>query len=93
MIRYACNNLEGKFVLKRGACALGITEEVVETLLEVFADSGMIKIDTRAEDFYTISLLEAVELSKALHTMKYAEFVELMNTINDYKNSFMTIEI
>ena len=93
MIRYACNNLDGNFVLKRGACALGITEEIVETLLEIFADCGMIKIESRNEDSYRVSLVETIELSKALQTSKYAEFIELMNTINDYKNNFMTIDI
>lgn len=93
MIRYTCNNLEGKFVLSRGATALGVTEEVVETLLEIFQDCEMIKIKTREEDFYNIEYLNGIEISKILQVPKYAEFVELMNTINDYKNSFMTIDL
>lgn len=93
MIRYSCNNLEGKFVLLRAASALGVTEEVVETLLEVFQDCGMIKIVEREDDFYKIDFLSGIELSKTLHTVKYAEFIELMNTINDYKNNFMKIDL
>ena len=93
MIKYCCNNLEGKFVLKRGASALGVTEEVVEILLEIFQDCGMIKILSREDEIFKIEFLVGVELSKALHTIKYAEFVELMNTINDYKNKFMTIDL
>ena len=93
MLRYTCNNLEGKFVLVRAASALGVTEEVVETLLEVFADCGMIKISSREDDMFVIEFSSGVEISKALHSPKYAEFVELMNTINDYKNKFMTVEI
>lgn len=93
MIRYTCNNLEGKFVLSRGATALGVTEEVIETLLEIFQDCEMIKINSREEDFYMIEFLNGIEISKTLHTPKYSEFVELMNTINDYKNKFMTIDL
>ena len=93
MIKYSCNNLEGNFVLLRAASALGITEEVVEILLEVFQDCGMIKIVSRESEAYKIDFVSGVELSKALHSMKYAEFVELMNTINDYKNKFMTIDL
>ncbi len=93
MIKYCCNNLDGKFVFVRAAAALGITEEVVETLLQIFSDCGMIKITEREEDFYIIESFGVIELSKALHSVKYAEFIELMNTINDYKNKFMTIEI
>lgn len=93
MIKYCCNNLNGNFSLVRAASALGITEEIVETLLEIFADCGMIKITSREDEKYTIEFIIGIELSKVLHSVKYAEFVELMNTINDYKNRFMTIEI
>ena len=93
MIRYCCNNLEGNFSLIRGASALGLTEEVVETLLDVYEECGMIKIDSRESDSYKIHFESGVEFSKALHTPKYAEFVELLNTINDYKNKFMTIDL
>ena len=93
MIKYCTNNLDGKFVLSRAASAIGVTEEVIEILLEVFKDCGMINISARAEDFYQIEFTAGIELSKALHSSKYAEFAELMNTINDYKNKFMTIDL
>lgn len=93
MIRYCINNLEGKFVLLRAASALGVSEKVVETILEIFQEAGMIKIAERDETFYLINLITEINLSKALHTSKYAEFVELMNTINDYKNKFMQIDL
>ena len=93
MIRYCCNNLEGNFIFSRAASALGITDEIVEILLEMFQEAGMIKILDRAENSYKIEFVSGIELSKTLHSIKYAEFVELMNTINDYKNKFMKIEL
>ena len=93
MIRYTCNNLNGVFNLSRGASALGLTNIIVETLLEVFEDTGMIKIKERNEDSFLIEFINAVELSKTLHTIKYAEFVELLNTVREYKQKFMTIEL
>lgn len=93
MLRYTCNSLDGRFNLDRAASALGVTSPVIETMLEMFEDTGMIKIDERGEDSFKIEFLQAVELSKMLHTTKYAEFVEIMNTINDYKNKFMTLEL
>ena len=93
MIRYSCNNLDGQFNLTRGASALGVTEEVIEILLEIFKDSEMINIKSRGSEIYSIEFLAGIEIKKALHTPKYAEFIELMNTINDYKNKFMTIDI
>ena len=93
MIRYSCNNLEGNFILTRGASALGVSEEVIETLLEIFADCSMIKILSSNANQYKIEFLNGIELSKAQQTPKYEEFIELMNTINRYKNSFMTIDL
>ncbi len=93
MIRYTCNTLDGDFSLCRAASALGVTNVVIETLLEMFEDTGMIKIKERGEESFKIEFISSVELSKTLHTLKYAEFVELMNTINDYKNKFMVIDL
>ncbi len=93
MIRYTCNNLNGNFNLTRAASALGMTNVVIETLLEMFEDTGMIKINERGEDVFNITFENAVELSKVLHTIKYAEFIELMNTVNEYKNKFMTMDL
>ena len=93
MIKYACHNYDGDFTLIRAASALGVTEEVVETLLEIFEDSGMIKILQRGENTYKITFISGIEISKALHSVKYKEFLELMNSINNYKNSFMTLEV
>ncbi len=93
MIRYTCNTLNGDFNLSRAASALGVTNAVVETLLEMFEDTGMIKIAERSDDAFKIEFLTAVELSKTLHTAKYAEFVELMNSVRDYKNKWMSTEV
>ncbi len=93
MIRYTCNALDGDFNLERAASALGVTGDVIEVLLEMFEDAGMIKITDRGDESFKIVFISSIELSKTLHTMKYAEFVELMNTINDYKHNFMSIDI
>ena len=93
MIKYTCNNLDGVFKLNRAASALGVTDAVVETLLEMFEDSGMIKIKDRNETDFCIEFIGAIELSKTLHTEKYSEFVELMNAINEYKNHFANMEL
>ena len=93
MIRYTCNTLNGDFNLERAASALGVTSDVIEILLEMFEEAGMIKIKARGEESFKIAFIDVVELSKTLHTLKYAEFIELMNTINDYKQKFMTVDV
>ena len=70
-----------------------ITSLDTEILLEIFQDAGMINIKTREQDFYQIDLKSEISLADTLHVQKYSEFVELMNTINDYKNKFMSIDI
>ena len=93
MIRYACNNLNGHFIFERAAAALGITEEIAELLLDIFAESGMIKILDLDNEACNIAFKEGIELSKAAQTSKYQEFTELMDSVNDYKNSFMKIDL
>ena len=93
MIRYCCNNQDGKFILERASAALGITDEITELLLEIFADANMILIHTKESDFYKINLINNVDYSKITKNIKYEEYVELMNSINDYKNSFMKMEL
>ena len=93
MLKFCVNNQEGRFVLARGAAALGVTEEVIELLLELFADAGIISINAREENFYCIALNNNKDMSNLTISTKYEEYVELMNTINDYKNSFMTVEL
>ena len=93
MIRYTCNNLDGKFNLSRAASALGVTNAIIETLLEMFEDAEMIKIKERNDDVFAIGFINAVEISKITNTTKYEEFIELMNTVREYKNKFMTMEL
>ena len=93
MIKYTCNNLNGEFNIKRASSALGVTDMVTETLLEMFEDTGMIKIEERKENIFNIKFVQAVELSKIIHASRYEEFIELMNSIKEYKNKFMTMEI
>ena len=93
MIKYTCNNLDGLFNLTRAASALGVTNQVIETLLEMFEDAQMIKITERDDNAFSLEFIDSVELSKILHTEKYSEFIEMMNRINDYKNKFMTMEL
>ena len=93
MIKYTCNNLDGKFNISRAASALGITNAAIEVLLEMFEDAGMIKIAKCEEEEFWIEFVSAIELSKTLQTQKYAEFAEMMNNICDYKNHFAEMEL
>ena len=79
--------------LHRGAVALGLTEESIETLLEIFEDSKNINIISKNSNEYKIKMNNEIILSQALISPKYSEFVENLNTINEYKNKFMQKEL
>jgi len=93
MIKYAANNLDGKIELERASARLGVTNDAIESLLGLFEACKCIKITDSNEDFYKIEFLNITEISKVMQNPKYAEFAEIMNTIRDYKNSFMQKEL
>ena len=93
MIRYTCNTLDGIFNIERASTALSVTNEVAETLLELFAEAGMVKIKSREDDAFCIEFINSVELSKLTHSQKYEEFAELMNTIKEFKQNCMTMNV
>ena len=93
MIRYTCNNLEGNFDIERAASALGVTIQAVEILLYIFEEIGMIKIHAQNENVYQIKFISAVEITKAFHTEKYAEFKEILHSVYEYKEHLMSMEI
>ena len=93
MIRYTCNTLNGDFNLTRAASALGLTNLVVESLLELFEDADMIKISERKEDSFLIQFINPAEISKIVQNPKYSEVIEQINTVREYKQSFMEKEL
>jgi len=93
MIKYAANNLDGKIELERASARLGITNDAVESMLSLFEECNCIKITDSNEDFYQIQFLNVTEVSKLMQNPRFAEFAEIMNTIKDYKNSFMQKEL
>ena len=93
MIKYTCNNLNGTFDIVRAAAAVGITEDIAEIILEMFEDCGMIQIISRNEENFIVKFLTTIELSKLLTIPRYAEYTELVNSANDYKNRIFQSDI
>ena len=75
MIKYTCNNLEGNFVIGRASAALGLTDEIVMTLLEIFKDSGMIKILSRDE----VLVMLSDNLQDINHKLKHGKIRDKTN--------------
>lgn len=88
MIKYACNNKDGIFDLKKSSSFLAITEECVEKLLNIFAECKMIKIIEQNEKEYKLEFIQNIEISNVLHCIEYADFKLMFDEICDFKERF-----
>lgn len=93
MLKYSYNNLGGIFDLDRSASYLAQTKEAVIELLNVFEESNIIKVEEKGIKQHKIQLIESVELSKALHTIAYKDFVDEVNLSIEYKTSLLDAEL
>lgn len=92
MIKYVCNSRGGKFDLNSSACFLGITNYMVELLLQVFEDNGSIVIKDRGEDCFVI---EAKSLTTENCTLSesYQEFSDMLSEVVETQQEFMNGEL
>ncbi len=93
MIKYVCNSKEGKFDLNSSACFLGITNNMVEVLLEIFEDVGGIKITDRAEDYFIISYIKPVSIDELKTSENYELFNNLLSKIVNVRQNFLIEDI
>lgn len=93
MLKFASNNKNGIFDLERSAIFLAQTKDVIVKLLEVFTEIEMIRAINKSSDNYKIEFISNVEISKALHTNAYKEFLEEIEEIQKYKNSLLDSEL
>lgn len=93
MLKFASNNKDGMFDLSKSASFLAQSRETIVAVLDVFEEANMIKILSRGEDEYKIEFLNASEISKALHTYNYKEFLASIAEVEQYKNSLLEEEL
>ncbi|MFA7658152.1 MAG: single-stranded-DNA-specific exonuclease RecJ [Candidatus Gastranaerophilaceae bacterium] len=93
MLKFAYNNKNGVFDLQRSAAFLAQTKEAVIELLKVFEESEIIKGTNGGTNSYKIEFLSNGEISKALHTNSYKEFLNEIKASQEYKNSLLEAEL
>jgi len=93
MIKYVCNSKDGKFDLESSACFLGITNNMVEVLLELFEDCGGIKIDERAENYFKISYIKPLSFETLKAGENYEVFNSLLAESLNYRQSCLECDI
>lgn len=93
MIKYACNNNEGKFNLDKCSTYLAKPKELSTTLLEIFEECGMINILNKNTDEFHIEFSSNIEISKALHTEGYERFIKIIKDVEKFKTSLLEDEL
>ena len=89
MLKFASHNNGGKFELVRCASFLGKSIKVFEMLLVLYEEVGFIKILDKNSSFYTIDFIGVDDISKILHSTKYAQIFELIVECEQFQKSLL----
>lgn len=89
MLKYASHNNAGKVELIRCSSFLGKSVKIFEMLLSLYKESGFINILEKNSSFYVIEFLGADDISKVLHSEKYAQIFELILECEEFQKSLM----
>lgn len=89
MLKFSFNNNGGKVELRRCASFLGKSEALFELLFDLFEESGFIKILEKTKDFYIIEFLGTSDLSRVLHSSKYALILDMAEECECFQKSLL----
>lgn len=93
MIKYVSNSKDGKFDLNSSACFLGITNNMIEVLLELYEDCGGINISDREQDYFIIKYLKPLSVEELKTSENYTIFNNMLNEIFDKRTEYLTKEM
>ena len=93
MLKFAYNNKNGLLEIERCASFLAQSNDTIVELLNVFVESEIIKILEKSPSQFKIEYLSNTELSKALHTNSYKEFLSETKASQDYKSLLLETEL
>ena len=93
MIKYVCKSKDGKFDLNSSACFLGITNNMVETLLELFEDCKSINITERTEDYFIIKFIKQISTENLKNSENYNVFVEQLSNSIELRKHYLECDI
>lgn len=93
MLKYVANNKNGEFNIAGCASFLSVSEKIVRTTLELFAENGVITIDALEEEICLITMLESNESLKLTNCEKYEELIKEISSLEDFRKSMMKREL
>lgn len=79
MLKFACNNNNGKIELRRISSYFGKSYDVFRLLFEIFEEIGLIKINERTSDYYVVEMINNVDLAAVLHNIKYTALIDMID--------------
>lgn len=93
MLKYACNNNNGKVELRRFASFLGKSYQVLTLLFSIFEEKGLIKVKESTSDHYTVEMTDNVDISQVLHSEKYAVMLDLIDECEQFQKSLLEDDV
>lgn len=93
MLKFVSNNKSGVFELDRSASFLAQTKDAIQKLVEVFSECGIINVLETNSQTCKIEFLSNAEVSKALHTKSYVNFLEELQKTQDFKEFLLESEL
>ena len=89
MLKFAAHNNGGKIELIRCASFLGKSVKIFEMLLTLYEEAGFINIKEKNSSFYIIDFLGIDDISKVLHSPKYAQIFEMILECEEFQKSLL----
>lgn len=89
MLRFACNNNNGKVELLRCASFLGKSLELIKTFLDLLEECSVIEICERNDKYFVIKRTENSDISLVLHNPKYEEILNLAEDCELFQKSIL----
>lgn len=89
MLKFAAHNNGGKIELVRCSSFLGKSVKIFEMLLALYEEVGFIRILENNSSFYIIEFLGADDITKVLHSEKYAQIFELIIECEEFQKSLL----
>ena len=89
MLRFAAHNKSGKVELIRCASFFGKSLKIIEMLLALYEEVGFIKILDKNSAFYQIEFLGVDDITKILHSSRYAQIFELIIECEQFQKSLL----
>ena len=89
MLNFACRNNGGYVEFRRFASFLGKSYEVLELLFDILEEISLIKIKEHSKDGCIVEYLGNIEISKVLHSTKYAQLLDMIEECEEFQKSLM----